>query len=81
MVLENDMKFLKLCLCTLTGAICGAVIMYLILPAVCGYFVGPIYGDDQMSQNFTIFLVGTPLLALLGAITGWLLGRKIIKKH
>ncbi len=75
------MKFLKLCLCTLTGAICGAVIMYLILPAVCGYFVGPIYGDDQMSQNFTIFLVGTPLLALLGAITGWLLGRKIIKKH
>jgi len=55
--------------------------MYLILPAVCGYFVGPIYGDDQMSQNFTIFLVGTPLLALLGAIAGWLLGRKIIKKH
>lgn len=75
------MKFLKLCLCTLTGAICGAVIMYLILPAVCGYFVGPIYGDDQMSQNFTIFLVGTPLLALLGAISGWLLGRKIIKKY
>lgn len=81
MVLENDMKFLKLFLCTLTGAICGAVIMYLILPAVCGYFVGPIYGDDQMSQNFTIFLVGTPLLALLGAIAGWLLGRKIINKH
>ncbi|WP_312466872.1 hypothetical protein [Pseudescherichia sp.] len=75
------MKFLKLCLCTLTGAICGAVIMYLILPAVCGYFVGPIYGDDQMSQNFTIFLVGTPLLALVGAITGWLLGSKIIKKQ
>lgn len=75
------MKFLKLCLCILTGAICGAVIMYLILPAVCGYFVGPIYGDDQMSQNFTIFLVGTPLLALLGAISGWLLGRKIIKKY
>ncbi|HBC82564.1 MAG TPA: hypothetical protein DC012_11525 [Escherichia sp.] len=75
------MKFFKLFLCTLTGAICGAVIMYLILPALCAYFVGPIYGDDQMSQNFTIFLVGTPLLTLLGAIAGWLLGRKIIKKH
>ncbi|ELY3730313.1 hypothetical protein SMX76_002422 [Cronobacter sakazakii] len=63
------------------GAVCGASLMLLILPAVCRVVVGPIQGEDQMSQNFVIFLVGTPLLAAIGAFAGWFLGTKVIQKH
>lgn len=55
--------------------------MLLILPVVCRLVVGPVYGEDQMSQNFLIFLVGTPSLALLGALAGWFLGKKAIGAH
>ncbi|MDK1228865.1 hypothetical protein QMT08_17960 [Cronobacter turicensis] len=60
------MKFLKLSLFAAIGAVCGAALMLLILPVVCRVVVGPIQGEDQMSQNFLIFLVGTPLMAVAG---------------
>ncbi|ELY3543335.1 hypothetical protein SMX40_001864 [Cronobacter turicensis] len=72
------MKFLKLSLFAAIGAVCGAALMLLILPVVCRVVVGPIQGEDQMSQNFLIFLVGTPLLAVAGALAGWFLGRKAL---
>ncbi|EOL9131361.1 hypothetical protein ACTV1P_002420 [Cronobacter malonaticus] len=75
------MKFLKLSLFAAIGAVCGAVLMLLILPAVCRVVVGPIQSEDQMSQNFLIFLTGTPLLAAIGAFAGWFLGTKVIRKH
>lgn len=65
------MRKLKITFFTLLGALCGAGLMYLLLPAICAIFVGPIYGEDQMSQNFAIFLIGTPVLAITGATTGW----------
>ena len=75
------MKFLKLSLFVAIGAVCGAALMLLILPVVCRVVVGPIQGEDQMSQNFLIFLVGTPLMAGAGALAGWFLGTKVIQKH
>ncbi|EOL8987836.1 hypothetical protein ACM92P_002361 [Cronobacter dublinensis] len=75
------MKCLKLSLFAVIGAVCGAALMLLILPVVCRLVVGPVYGEDQMSQNFLIFLVGTPLLALLGALAGWFLGKNAIGAH
>lgn len=75
------MKFLKLSLFVAIGAVCGAALMLLILPVVCRVVVGPIQGEDQMSQNFLIFLVGTPLMAVAGALAGWFLGTKVIQKH
>ncbi|EKM5762004.1 hypothetical protein ACP6OW_003592 [Cronobacter turicensis] len=75
------MKFLKLSLFAAIGAVCGAALMLLILPVVCRVVVGPIQGEDQMSQNFLIFLVGTPLMAVAGALAGWFLGTKVIQKH
>lgn len=75
------MKCLKLSLFAVVGAVCGAALMLLILPVVGRLVVGPVYGEDQMSQNFLIFLVGTPLLALLGALAGWFLGKKAIGAH
>ncbi|ELQ6220015.1 hypothetical protein ACI09U_000917 [Cronobacter turicensis] len=72
------MKFLKLSLFAAIGAVCGAALMLLVLPMVCRVVVGPIQGEDQMSQNFLIFLVGTPLLAVAGALAGWFLGRKAL---
>jgi len=75
------MKFLKLSLFAAIGAVCGAALMRLILPVVCRVVVGPIQGEDQMSQNFLIFLVGTPLMAVAGALAGWFLGTKVIQKH
>ncbi|NUW56423.1 hypothetical protein HUZ95_14455 [Cronobacter turicensis] len=75
------MKFLKLSLFAAIGAVCGAALMLLILPVVCRVVGGPIQGEDQMSQNFLIFLVGTPLMAVAGALAGWFLGTKVIQKH
>lgn len=75
------MKFLKLSLFAAIGAVCGAALMLLILPVVCRVVVGPIQGEDQMSQNFLFFLTGTPLLAAIGAFAGWFLGTKVIRKH
>ncbi|EKY3197162.1 hypothetical protein RBA29_000160 [Cronobacter turicensis] len=75
------MKFLKLSLFAAIGAVCGAALMLLIFPVLCRVVVGPVYGEDQMSQNFLIFLVGTPLLAANGAFAGWFLGTKVIQKH
>ncbi len=54
--------------------------MYLLLPAICDYFVGPIYGEDQMSVNAAIFFIGTPVMFLIGAVVGWFLGWKYIKR-
>ncbi|EOI3445760.1 hypothetical protein ACMSWW_003806 [Cronobacter turicensis] len=75
------MKFLKLSLFVAIGAVCGAALMLLIFPVLCRLWVGPVYGEDQMSQNFLIFLVGTPLMAVAGALAGWFLGTKVIQKH
>lgn len=79
MGLENAMRFIKLSLFALSGAAGGAALMYLILPTISRYFVGPVHGEDQMSQNFLIFLAGTPLLALIGAVAGLFIGKRIIK--
>lgn len=75
------MRLVKLSLFALIGAACGAAVMVLSLPVICDYLVGPVHGEDQMSQNFMIFLVGMPLLTLSGALSGWLAGKKIIKPH
>ncbi|WP_160621450.1 hypothetical protein [Mixta intestinalis] len=74
-------NFIKLLLFILAGAAAGAGLMILMLPTICGYLVGPIYGEDQMSQNFAIFLIGTPLLSVAGALTGWYTGKRIINRH
>lgn len=71
------MRKLKVILFTLSGALCGAGLMYLLLPAICAFFVGPIYGEDQMSQNFTIFVVGTALFAIFGALFGWIAANRL----
>ncbi|MCU5771336.1 hypothetical protein N5923_05955 [Erwiniaceae bacterium BAC15a-03b] len=77
--MESNMVKCKLILSTLLGAACGAALMYYVLLAVIiNIFVGPIYGEDQMSQNFMIFLVGMPLLTIAGAVTGWLIARKLL---
>lgn len=77
LVLESDMKTLKLIISALVGATCGAAMMYFLMPLISRVFVGPIQGEDQMTQNFLIFLVGAPLLAIIGAICGWLAGRRL----
>jgi len=65
------MRKLKIFICAIVGAFCGALLMYLLLPAICDYFVGPIYGEDQMSVNASIFFIGTPVMFIIGAIVGW----------
>ncbi len=73
------MRKLKIFICAIVGAFCGALLMYLLLPAICDYFVGPIYGEDQTSVNASIFFIGTPVMFIIGAIVGWFLGWKYIK--
>lgn len=60
----------------LAGASCGAAIMYLLLPLISCFWVGPIQGEDQMSENFAIYFIGSVLLSLSGAVTGWYLSKK-----
>ncbi|KIC86572.1 Uncharacterised protein [Pantoea agglomerans] len=73
------MRLLKITLLTLFGAVCGAGLMYLLMPLISRVFVGTIYGEDQMSQNFAIFLIGALVLAVLGAFSGWYFANKLIK--
>lgn len=73
------MKTLKLIISALAGAACGIAVMYFLMPLISRVFVGPIQGEDQMTQNFLIFLVGAPLLALAGAVCGWLTGRRLLR--
>ncbi|RQM37234.1 hypothetical protein [Erwinia psidii] len=74
------MRILKITLSTLAGSICGAGLMYLLMPFISQTFVGPIHGEDQMSANFEIFFIGTLVLAVLGAMVGWMVARRLTRQ-
>lgn len=73
------MRALKITFFVLFGAVCGVGLMYALMPIISHFVVGPIHGEDQMSLNFEIFIVGTLVFAVLGAIVGWAGGRKFTK--
>lgn len=77
LVLEDNMKKIIIIVFTLAGALCGAALMYLLLPFVSRYWVGSIQGEDQMSQNFAIYCIGSVLLSLSGAVMGWVCSKKL----
>ncbi|MFC0139386.1 hypothetical protein ACFFJN_04310 [Erwinia mallotivora] len=74
------MRILKITLFTLAGAICGAGLMFLLMPLISHAFVGPIHGEDQMSANFEIFFVGTLVLVVPGAMAGWMVARRLTRQ-
>lgn len=71
---------LKIVLSGCLSALCGALFFYFFcFPVISHYFVGPVYGEDQMSLNFAIFIIGAPLFTLVGAVTGYLISKRSIK--
>ncbi|WP_199257284.1 hypothetical protein [Pantoea sp. BAV 3049] len=62
------MKILKITLFSLSGAICGGGLMWAVFPLIAKFFVGPVHGEDQMSLNASIFLIGFPMCTVLGAL-------------
>ncbi|EXU76379.1 hypothetical protein [Erwinia mallotivora] len=74
------MRILKITLSMLVGAMCGAGLMFLLMPLISRAFVGPIHGEDQMSANFEIFFIGTLMLAVPGAIVGWMVARRLTRQ-
>ncbi|QTF06728.1 hypothetical protein HC231_01355 [Brenneria izadpanahii] len=73
------MKAMKLLIFILCGSVLGGVIMLVLFPSITDYFVGPIYGEDQMSLNATIFFIGMCLCIVGGGIIGGLFGRYKLK--
>jgi hypothetical protein len=76
LVLESNMKKSKVFLFAVIGAVCGVTVMFAIYPILTKYIVGPISGEDQMSQNAAILFAGVPVCMLIGAALGGVSGWK-----
>lgn len=75
------MRVIKLIFAVLLGIACFLAIWFTIYPSVCHFFIGPVRGDDQMTKNFAILICVTPLVAIVGGVTGWRTGRRLLKKQ
>ncbi|TRX74797.1 hypothetical protein FM069_09675 [Pseudomonas mangiferae] len=73
------MTKIKNAICALLGGVLGGGAMLLAFPTVARLFVGPVQGEDQMSLNTLILIVGFPMCVILGVVVGLYVGRDKLK--
>ncbi|EKY3195942.1 hypothetical protein SMZ38_000902 [Cronobacter turicensis] len=61
-------RSIQICLASLAGLVVGGGLFIAIFPSLARFFIGPVYGEDQMSANAALLFIGLPATALLFAI-------------
>lgn len=77
MVLESGMKRV---IAIIVGTAIGIVLIWLAYPYISDWLVGPVHGEDQMSANFVLLLVGLGVGCVVGSLVGGLAYSRLKKR-
>ena len=61
-------RSLQICMASLAGLVIGGGLFIAVFPSLARFFIGPVYGEDQMSANAALLFIGLPATALVFAI-------------
>ncbi|ALB62000.1 hypothetical protein BN137_2240 [Cronobacter condimenti 1330] len=61
-------RSMQICLASFAGLVVGGGLFMVVFPSLARFFIGPVYGEDQMSANASLLFIGLPATALVFAI-------------
>ncbi|WP_061321543.1 hypothetical protein [Serratia rubidaea] len=71
---------MKRVLAIIVGAVMGMVLIWLAYPYISDWLVGSVHGEDQMSANFILLLVGPGIGCFVGGLAGGLAYSRLKKR-